>query len=175
MTHLPQVVALSLAVAAAPGAAEVVKTSPVGFETRHVVTIAAPADRVWRTLVAPGRWWSSDHTYSGSAANLSLAPRAGGCWCERTGGGGSVEHMRVVQVQPGKLLRMIGGLGPLQREGATGALTITLAPADGGTTRVTFNYVVGGFMAAGADTLAAPVDKVLGIQVERLKDAAASR
>lgn len=159
----------------APAAAEVVKTSPQGFESQHVVTIAAPPERVWAVLVAPKLWWSKDHTYSGDAENLSLDPRAGGCWCETLKGGGSVEHMRIVFAQPGKSLRALGGLGPLQGEGVQGAMTFSLAANGAGGTKLTVSYVVGGYLRAGVETTAMPVDAVMGQQVARLKVAAEAK
>lgn len=159
---------------ATPALAEVVKATPAGFELKHVVTVAAPPDRVWAVLVEPARWWSKDHTYSGDAANLSLLARAGGCYCELLPDGGSVEHMRVVYVQPEKALRLVGGLGPLQAEGVQGAMTFALA-AEGAGTRVTVSYVVGGYFRGGGEALAAPVDTVLKQQVAGLKSAAEAK
>lgn len=107
------------------------------------------------------------HTYSGDSGNLTLVLTAGQCFCERLSGGGSVEHMRVVYVEPGRTLRLQGGLGPLQAEAATGTLTFSLAPVAGGT-QITQSYVVGGFVRGGADKLANPVDRVLAEQLDRL-------
>lgn len=163
------------ALIAGPVTAEVVKATPQGFESKHVVAIAAPPIRVWAVLIAPSRWWSKDHTYSGDAANLSLSARAGGCWCETLKDGGSVEHMRIAFVQPGKALRAIGGLGPLQAEGVQGAMTFTLVPDEAGATKLTVSYVVGGYLRAGVETTAMPVDVVLGQQIARLKAAAEAK
>ena len=170
LRFLPLAVLISL-----PAAAEVVKATPAGFESKHVATIAAPADRVWAVLIAPSRWWSKDHTYSGDAAGLSIDPRAGGCYCERLKDGGSVEHMRVVYAQPSTTLRMTGGLGPLQGEGVQGAMTVTLAPEGAGVTKVTVSYVVGGYIRAGAERISPGVDMVLDQQVQRLKAAAEAK
>jgi uncharacterized protein YndB with AHSA1/START domain len=163
-------IALAL-LAAAPAAAEVTASTETSFTVTEKVTIAAPAAKVWATLIAPSAWWDSDHTWSGRASNLSLDPRAGGCWCEKLPDGGGVEHMRVVFFQPNKMLRLSGGLGPLQSFPASGVMTVTLAPAaDGKSTAVTVEYAVAG--APGLGKIAAPVDGVLGQQVAGLKAAA---
>ncbi len=152
---------------ATPVSAEVLKSSETAFTTRHKLTVAAPPAKVWETLLHPDRWWDAAHTYGGSAANLVLDPRPGGCWCEKTATGG-VEHMRVVYLAGGATLRMVGGLGPLQARPVSAVLTITLEPAGAGT-ELTATYAVGGPDLAG---LAAPVDGVLGGQWARLKTAA---
>ena len=50
--------------------AEVIDATAGGFEVRRTVVINAPADRVYAALAQPSQWWSKDHTWSGSAANL---------------------------------------------------------------------------------------------------------
>ena len=160
--------------AAATARAEVTDAQPAGFQVRHQVEIAAPAAAVWGVLVQPSKWWSSAHTWSGSAANLSLGAASGGCFCERLPNGGSVLHMTTVHAAPGQKLVLSGGLGPLQSSGATGAMTILLAEKDGATT-VTVTYDVGGYFKGGLDKLAAPVDGVLGQQVQGLKTAVEAR
>lgn len=160
--------------AAATARAEVTDAQPAGFQVRHQVVIAAPAAAVWGVLVQPSKWWSSAHTWSGSAANLSLGAASGGCFCERLPNGGSVLHMTTVHASPGQKLVLSGGLGPLQSSGATGAMTILLAERDGATT-VTVTYDVGGYFKGGLDKLAAPVDGVLGQQVQGLKAAVEAR
>lgn len=158
---------LPLLLAAAPAAAEVVGASDTGFTSRHTLTIAAPPARVWETLLRVDRWWDGGHTYSGNAANLSLDARPGGCWCEKSPGRG-VEHMRVAFAATNEMLRMTGGLGPLQALPVAGVMTITLKPAGTGTA-LTIDYAVAGPGLAG---LAAPVDRVLAQQWPRLKAAA---
>jgi len=160
-------IAVALALIAAPAAAEVKSASASGFEieNKRVVPVR-PAD-AYAALGWIGAWWSSSHTYSGKAENLSLSTKAGGCFCERLDGGGSVEHMRVVQARPGEMLRLQGGLGPLQAEAATGTLTFALKAVPGGT-EIIQTYVVGGFIRAGGDKLAGPVDKVLAEQLAGL-------
>ncbi|WP_184715068.1 SRPBCC family protein [Caulobacter sp.] len=162
--------ALAFLVLAGAARAEVVEAQPNGFEVRHVAVVEAPAAVVWATLLQPSKWWSSSHTWSGSAANLSLAAASGGCFCERLPNGGSVLHMTTVQAVPNQKLVLTGGLGPLQSSGASGALTVQLAESAGRTT-VTFTYDVGGWFKGGLDKIAAPVDGVLGQQVVGLKRA----
>jgi hypothetical protein len=100
---------------------------------------------------------------------MSLKLKAGGCFCERVPKDrGSVEHMRVVQARPGQLLRLQGGLGPLQGEGATGTLTWSLKAVEGGT-EVTQSYVVGGYIRFGAEKLAPLVDGVMTGQLKNLQ------
>ena len=158
----------ALALAATGARAEVMDATPGGFQVRHAVEIAAPAAKVWASLVQPAIWWDSSHTWSGSAANLSLAAASGGCFCERLPGGGSVLHMTTVYAQPGQKLTLFGALGPLQSSGAAGHMTFGLAEKDGKTT-LTVTYDVGGYMKGGLDRIATPVDGVIGQQVARLK------
>ncbi|MDH4745286.1 SRPBCC domain-containing protein [Sphingomonas sp. CBMAI 2297] len=171
--HLPIVLALAAAVpVAGPAiAGEVTASTETSFTVTEKAVIAAPPARVWTVLIAPSAWWSGEHSWSGSAANLSLDPRPGGCWCEKLPDGGGVEHMRVILVRPGRMLRLSGGLGPLQAFPAGAVMTVTLDPAaDGKSTTVSVEYAVAG--APGLGRIAAPVDGVLAAQVIRLKAAA---
>ena len=91
--------------------------------------------------------------------------RGGGCFCE-TWDGGSVEHARVVAVMRDRLLRLEGGLGPLQEKAVTAILTFNITP-DGDRTKLLVTYRVRA--AEGAlENSAEGVDKVLGEQVTRL-------
>jgi uncharacterized protein YndB with AHSA1/START domain len=148
--------------------AEVVSAANNGFEVRESVHVAAPADKAFAALLTPSRWWSSSHTFSRNASNLTLDARAGGCWCENIPEGGSAEHMRIVFLMPGKMLRLRGALGPLQSMGVDGALTFTLKSAANGTD-IAVNYAVGGYTKDGFDELSKAVDHVLGEQMESLK------
>ncbi|MDC7674543.1 SRPBCC family protein [Asticcacaulis machinosus] len=148
--------------------AEVVEALTGGFEVRHVIEINAPAEAVYAALLQPSKWWNPEHSWSGDAANLTLEPRAGGCYCEALPKGGMIEHMRVVALQPNEGLRLFGGLGPLQFTGASGFWNLTLKATDSGTT-LTATYDVGGYAKGGLDKWAAPVDGVLAEQYGRLK------
>lgn len=161
--------------------AELSASTDAGFVSDHAVTVSAEPAAVWKLLVAPNLWWSPSHTYSGDAANLYLDAQATGCFCEKLpkpAGApaeqrmGSIEHMHVVYADPRRgVLRMTGGLGPLQGEAVHGVLTITLKQ-DGAATRIAWRYAVGGVWQAKATELAPLVDKVLAEQVGRLADKA---
>ena len=163
-----QLIAAVLALVATVAHAEVIDAAPNGFEVKRTAVLNASADRVYAALSQPSQWWNKDHTWSGSAANLSLAPMAGGCFCEKLPNGGSVMHMTVVYAQPGAALRLFGGLGPLQMSGAAGHLGWSLSEKDGKTTLVQ-TYDVGGYMKGGLDKIAPVVDGVLDEQFDRLK------
>ena len=139
MRYLP--IAAALAITAQPAAAEVIASGETGFVVRHTAEASADPAQTWQALIAPQRWWNKAHTFSGDSANLYLDAQGGGCFCEKLplkagvpgARGGSVAHMRVVYADPGKALRMVGSLGPLQSEALTGTLTISLKPGGAGT------------------------------------------
>jgi hypothetical protein len=148
-------------------AAEVTAVGSEGFEVREQIHVSAAPAAVYAALITPARWWDSQHTYSGNAANLTLDAKAGGCWCERLADGGSVLHLIVVYAAPGKGLRLRGGLGPLQAMGIEGALSFSLKGGNDATD-LTVTYAVGGYAKEGFDNLSKAVDGVLGEQVARL-------
>jgi hypothetical protein len=145
----------------------VVASGASGFVVREEVVFPGTPARAWWRLIRPQNWWSPEHTYSQNAANLSLTLQPGGCWCERLANHGFVRHMEVVLVQPGTTIRLLGGLGPLQGMGATGALTFTLKADLSGTTNVVAEYAVTVYSADGFAKLADAVDGVLGEQLKR--------
>jgi len=166
--HHRVVFTLALAVAPLPAAAEVTASGDSGFVSHNEAVVAATPQATWDAMLRPADWWNGDHTYSGDAANMTITPEAGGCFCETVPDtGGEIEHMRVVYLAPGSTLRMTGGLGPLQSEAVAGVLTMTLAP-DGELTRITWDYVVGGYMRMPMTDLAPLVDQVVGEQLLRL-------
>jgi uncharacterized protein YndB with AHSA1/START domain len=156
-----------LLVFAGAARAEVVDKQANGFQVRQTVTVKAAPGAVWKALVEPGRWWSSEHTFSGDAKNMRIEAKGGGCWCETLPGGGETRHMSVVMVRPGEELNFSGGLGPLSFMGAAGSLDMKLEKAGTGT-KVSWTYTVGGYAPGGLDKLAVPVDTVLQQQLDRL-------
>ncbi len=150
--------------------AEVLDATAGGFTTRHSVNIDASRLQVYNALVADiGNWWSDDHTVSGSAANMYIDARVQGCFCEKLGDGAGVVHMTVSFANPGVILRLTGGLGPLGLMGVAGNMTFEIDESDGAST-VVLQYAVGGYSAGGLDQLAAPVDGVLVDVLNRLQE-----
>lgn len=123
--------------------------------------------QAYAALVDVAHWWNSQHTWSGSAANLSLKPEAGGCFCEQWKDN-SVQHMQVLWASKNHLLRLQGGLGPLQDMAVQGVMTFALKPNGDGST-LSFEYRVNGASGSGLDKLAADVDDVLMQQLDRLQ------
>jgi len=138
--------------------AEIKSAAPDAFLIEQRYSIAAPASKVWDTLLHPEDWWPSDHTWSGDRRNLRLSGEAGACFCERWAGG-SVEHGRVVMAIPGSLLRMNATLGPLQEMALSGVITVTLAEKDGKTEMVV-THRVSGDASHKLDAIAPVVDRV---------------
>ena len=150
--------------------AEVIDSSAVGFTIKDTVFIIANPNDIYHSLVSDiGQWWDSAHTFSGHASNLSLDDKAGGCFCEKLDNGGSVRHLEVVFAAPGKTLRMIGGLGPLQVMAVIGSMTWSLSQTDSGT-NVKVIYSIGGYRPGGLQKMAPLVDIVMMQQLERLKE-----
>jgi polyketide cyclase/dehydrase/lipid transport protein len=170
MTRLHIALLCSILLGAEPTLAEVTGVGSSGFEVHHQTHVAAAASDVYAALLTPNRWWDPKHTYTGDAGRLSLDAKPGGCFCESLPGGGWVQHLMVVYTAPGKMLRLRGGLGPLQPMGVEGALTMTVAgTTTGGGSDLTFNYAVGGYSREGFDEIAKAVDNVLGQQIARLQ------
>jgi uncharacterized protein YndB with AHSA1/START domain len=168
MMRIACVVALSF-LAIGPAAAAVADSGANGFTVKISVIVHAGPEEVYQKLVHNvGDWWASDHTFSGDAHNLTIDDKAMGCWCEKLTTGGA-RHMEVVLAAKGKALVLSGGMGPLQAMAVTGALSFDLTPDKGGT-KLDVTYAVGGYLAAGLNTLAAPVDGVLTAQMGRLKN-----
>lgn len=157
------------AFACGAAAAEVMDAAAGGFTTSNEATIDASRDAVWNAATLEiDQWWSSDHTISGEASRLRIDAKPQGCFCEDLGPSAGVVHMTVTMVNPTVLLRLTGGLGPLGLMGVDGNMTWEFSDADVGT-RVRFTYAVGGYRPGGLDSIAIPVDKVIGDALARLK------
>lgn len=177
MKYLVSTAAL-FAATASPAFAEVKFASETGFNIIHIATVDATPEEIWKRLLAPKDYWNKAHSWSGSSAGFYIDAQANGCFCElfqepdangKLKTVGSVEHMRVIFAQPGKVLRMQGALGPLQSEAVIGTLTVAIDSNKNGVgTKVSFSYVVGGYMRYKVSEIAPAVDKVLGEQFKNM-------
>jgi len=167
---IPFMLVIFFAACPATTVAEVIDAGEGGFTVVNEVVIGAARDAVWQAATAEvGHWWNPDHTISGDASLLSINAQPLGCFCERFGDNAGVVHMQVTMVNPGVIMRLTGGLGPLGLMGVSGNMTWELDAHEGGT-KVTFTYAVGGYQPGGLESIAAPVDAVIGEALWRLKD-----
>jgi uncharacterized protein YndB with AHSA1/START domain len=158
--------------APAPASAEIKSSAAHTLLVEHKLTSTADPARLYRALSQINRWWSSKHTFSGSAANLSLRADAGGCFCERWKDG-SVEHGRVIQTARDKLVRLSTALGPMLDMAVTGVLSFQIEPrpakpAGPAGSELVVTMRVSGDPSHTLATLAGPVDGVIGEQATRL-------
>lgn len=145
--------------------AAVKESSAAGFTLENSQDVPSGVDDTWDALVDDvDQWWPADHTWWGDASKLSIKARAGGCFCERDGAR-QAQHMTVVFVDPGKTLRLVGGLGPLQGMGLDGALEFRLAANERGGTRITMWYRAGGYTPDDLSKFAPVVDRVMAAQL----------
>ena len=177
MKHVSRSMLVALVSAVSCGAsahAAVKDATPSGFTVENTRMVPVAPEATWKALVQDvDRWWPKDHSWWGEASTLSIDARAGGCFCETVGQAGAgtqqAQHMQVTFVDPGKTLRMVGGLGPLQGMGLHGALEFRLVP-EGEGTRITLWYRVGGYTPDDLSKFAPVVDKVQGQQLGGLAD-----
>lgn len=162
--------ALALFAAATPGAkATIVDQATNGFTVENSQWVPTDPDTSWKAFVDDvGKWWPADHTWWGDASKLSISQEAGGCFCE-IDGARQAWHMAVVFVDPGKTMRMTGGLGPLQGMGLSGALEWRFAEEKGGT-RITLWYRAGGYTPDDLGKFVPVIDQVQGLQLGGLAE-----
>ena len=173
MTHISRLKALTAmliaSVIATEANGEVLDAAPGGFTISYQTEISAARIDVYNAAVNNvGDWWSEDHTYTGNAGNMYIEAKTQGCFCEKLGVDGGVVHLVVTFVNPGEMLRLTGGLGPLGLMGVNGNMTWEFTDSEEGTI-VTLNYALGGYMDGGLDSIAEAVDGVLVGQMTSLK------
>lgn len=168
---MPRFTTVLFAFCVAPAVtAEVTHLDDHGFVSQHSLLLNTSPTRAYQALTTDiAQWWDAEHSYSGQAENFSLDAKAGGCFCEKLPNGGSVEHMRVAFADPGKRLRLLGGLGPLQEMAVSGSMDFILQAEGENKTRLTYRYSVGGYLPGGLKPLANPVDQVQLGQLTRLQ------
>ena len=166
----PIVLALIAACVPSYGAhARVVDQAANGFTVENSEWVAVDPGTAWKTFVNDvGQWWPADHSWWGDASKLSISEKAGGCFCE-INGAQQAWHMTVTFVDPGKLMRMTGGLGPLQGMGLNGALEWRFVEEKGGT-RITLWYRAGGYTPGDLGKFVPVVDQVQGLQLQGLAE-----
>lgn len=153
----------------APARSEVKDQAPNGFTLENSQWVPVDPGTAWKAFVHDvGRWWPADHSWWGDASKLSISEKAGGCFCE-IDGAQQAWHMTVTFVDPGKLMRMTGGLGPLQGMGLDGALEWRFVEEKGGT-RITLWYRAGGYTPDDLSKFVPVIDKVQGLQLGGLAD-----
>lgn len=139
-----------------------------GFIVENKFETDVEAAKVWDALINDvDLWWPKSHSWWGEEGTFSIEPKAGGCFCENAKER-SAEHMHIAFVDPNKLLRMTGGLGPLQGMGMHGALDWQFKELAKGT-QVTLSYRVTGINKDGFKQLAKIVADVQKIQLNGLK------
>lgn len=147
--------------------AAVVSSWESGFRIENKATVSTTPETAWQALGEIGSWWNSEHTYSGSASNMTMPLKPGACWCEALPGGG-IEHGRVIMVWPEqRMVRIDGAVGPLQDEGVAGALTWKVNEVPGGV-EIVQTYHVGGVRPEMLKN-AGLVDQVMAEQLEGLR------
>ncbi len=151
-----------LALSAAPAAAEVAARTADSFTLRYAVGAEIAPDDIPGALADLPKWWDSAHTYSGSAANLSLDLTPGGCWCERLADGTDFDHGRTVSAAPDRFV-FDAPFGPLRGKTTKAELTVTWPAANRGLTP-TWTMVVEG---PGIGAMADGVDAVMGAGYQR--------
>lgn len=159
-----RIVMLLLALAPLVAEARLVDSRAGGMTVENVVTVPVDLATAWAGLVKHvDEWWPKDHSWFGKDGRFTIEPKAGGCFCEIAGKRQAL-HMTVGFVDPHRLLRMVGGLGPFQGMGLQGSLDWRFEPVEGGT-KITLLYVVGGYSPTDLTQLAPIVDQVQGLQL----------
>lgn len=155
----------AFAISAAAGA-ETSDVSPSSFVVTLQQDVHAKPGDLYEDLGKVDKWWNKDHTWSGSAANLSLSLTPGGCFCERWDAN-SVVHGQVIGLRKDAMVRLQSSLGPLQELAVDGVLTFALTPRGEGTS-LKLTYRVNGGPHSSLDKWAGPVNGVLTEQLHRL-------
>ena len=153
---------------------EVISSDENAFHLKITQEVSATPSDAYTQFLNVGEWWSSEHTWFGDAKNMTIEPKAGGCFCERANGN-EVMHMQVSAVFVDKEIVMLGGLGPLQKMGITGVMTWRFEMLESGKTQITNEYRVIGHGQDDMPGFAEIVNKVqtlqLGLLAKKLNQA----
>ena len=143
-------------------AGEVTESSSNGFTISLSQESRRSDAELWERLQHPENWWSSAHSWSGDAANMSVEMRAGGCWCERVGDGVAV-HGRIIRIDSGHAILFDAPLGPLNDAAVATRLSWRVENQ-----RVIWRYQVYGALPMPTEQLTPLVEGVLAEQLRRL-------
>jgi len=154
---------LTLSLLASGASAEVVSRTADGFVLRYETTLETTSGDALLAVGEVGRWWNGSHTYSGSAANMTLPLQVGACLCEALADGTTFEHGRVVALDPEAGVVLEAPLGPLKGRATQARLSFGWSGANRGLTLL-MTFVVEG---PGLGAFAGPVDGVMSDQFAR--------
>lgn len=146
---------------------DVSKVYAQGFDLH--IEIEVKSGTAWQKFLQVQNWWDLNHSWFGPDSIFNLDSIAGGCLCERKRKQ-SVQHMKVIYVDPGREMRLGGALGPLQTMALRGLLTMRFTPLENGKTRIEQIYKIRGVTEQGFDNLSKIVDKVQTDQMQRLEN-----
>jgi hypothetical protein len=146
--------------------ADVTSKGDTGFTLVITGEVKTTPVEAYDQFVRIEEWWLEGHTWYGKSENLSIEPKAGGCFCEISGDN-QVLHMLVSYVQPGVELKMVGGLGSLQMMGVHGGMSWRFEPIPDGT-RIIQTYNVTGYAPSGLKDVADIIDSIQTSQLNAL-------
>ncbi|WP_332657876.1 hypothetical protein [Brevundimonas sp.] len=159
---LRPLLAAVLALCATPASAEVVARTADSFTLRYAEAADIEPDEIPGALRGLSRWWEPAHTYTGSAANLSLDLTPGGCWCEKFPDGTDFDHARTVSAGPDRFV-FEAPFGPLRGKTTSARLTVSWQATNDVWTPIWTMAVEGPGIGAMADT----VDSVMSNAYQR--------
>ena len=113
-------------------AAKILEASAARIELE--VSIEAPIDDVWRTVVdQPDAWWISELRCVPGGSKVRLDARAGGQLIEQNDIGGSLLWFTVIAVEPPRSINFAGAIAPPFGGPCNAFLLLELEERDGGT------------------------------------------
>lgn len=149
-----------------PAYAEVEASGASGFSLILNTTVPVPPKDAYKRFVQVKSWWSPEYTASGAARTLKLDAKPGGCLCEKLPDGGFMRHFQTARSDPGALLVLSNGMGPLNAIGAQGSLQVEFKPQGSGTA-VTLRYMAFGYSVNGWGGYAPQSDRIWQTQLQR--------
>ncbi|WP_196140282.1 hypothetical protein [Aliikangiella sp. G2MR2-5] len=147
--------------------ADIVSDSGNEFSLKFSYVINSDIDTFEKKFFAIDQWWDPAHSYSGNKENLYLDITQGQCFCEKLNSGGFVRHLDIAHYEPRKIIRFLGGLGPLQTLPVNGVMEFSFIQNQSHQIELTVTYLVAGTVQLKG--WATPVNRVIEEQLIRLK------